>query len=111
MHGSTLSEYWRNKKIPRGLRIQKAPAIGKHDENFVKRWGEILNKCSLDLMLLIINQVSTEASTVKAEIEKKKVDLREKFGANFASIESSIKTTVHQYKDKLLNIKLKKIQA
>ncbi len=28
MHGSTLSEYWRNKNIPRGLRIQKAPTIG-----------------------------------------------------------------------------------
>lgn len=108
MHGSTLSEYWRNKKIPRGLRIQKAPTIGKHDENFIKRLGEILNKCSLDLMLLIINQVSTEASTVKAEIEKKEEDLREKVGTNFSSIESSIKTTVCQYKEKLLSIKLKK---
>ncbi len=108
MHGSTLSEYWRNKKIPRGLRIQKAPTIGKSDENFIKRWGEILNKCSLDLMLLIINQVSTEASTVKAEILKKEEDLREKIGTNFSSIESSIKTTVCQYKEKLLSIKLKK---
>lgn len=108
MHGSTLSEYWRNKKIPRGLRIQKAPTIGKSDENFTKKWGEILNKCSLDLMLLIIDQVSTEAKTVRTEIEKTERELRDKFGPTFGSIESSIKETINGYKEKLLNIKLKK---
>lgn len=98
MHGSTLSEYWRNKKIPRGLRIQKAPTLGKSDENFVKRWGEILNKCSLDLMLLIIDQVSTEAGMVKTEIKKLEDDLKKNRGPSFPSIESSIKETVGNYK-------------
>ncbi len=68
MHGTTLSEYWRNKRIPRGQRIQKAPTMRKSNEDFVKRWGEILNKCSFDLMLLIIEHVSTEASELQKEI-------------------------------------------
>ena len=29
MHGSTLGEYWRNKKIPKRLHIQKTLTIGK----------------------------------------------------------------------------------
>lgn len=59
-------------------------------------------------MLLIIDQVSTEASTVKAEIEKQEVNLREKFGSIFPDLESSIKDNVCKYKEKLLSIKLKK---
>lgn len=43
------------------VRIQKAPTIGKLDEAFIAKWGEILSKCSLDLMLLIIGQGTTEA--------------------------------------------------
>lgn len=60
MHGS--------KKIPRGLRIKKAPMIGKSNMTFVKRWREILNKCLLDFLLLIIEQV-TEAEELISQIE------------------------------------------
>lgn len=61
-------------------------------------------------MLLIIDEVYTEASTVKAEIEKQEENLREKFGPIFPSIESSIKDTVCKYKEKSLSIKLKKFK-
>ncbi len=59
-------------------------------------------------MLLIIDQVSTEASTVKAEIEKQEENLRKTCESTFPSIESSIKDTVSKFKEKLLSIKLKK---
>ena len=108
MHGSTLSEYWRNKKIPRGLRIQKAPTIGKEDETFLKKWGEILNKCSLDLMLLIIEQVATEAKAIKIEIDAQEKLIQEKFSSMYPNIDGSIKDEVAKYKEKLLTIKLKK---
>ena len=94
MHGSTLSEYWRNENIPRGWLIQKAPIIGKldeldeSDENFIKRWGEILNKCSLDLMLLIIKQVSNEAHELKTEIQAQE---EFHFGADFSAIDQALK--------------------
>lgn len=108
MHGSTLSEYWRNKKIPRGLRIQKAPTIGKTNENFVKRWGEILNKCSLDLMLLIIEHVSTEASALKVEIDAQEKLLKDKYNTMYPDIDRTIMDSVGKYKEQLLSIKLKK---
>lgn len=46
------------------------PTTGRSDENFIKWWGELFNKDFFDLMLLIIDQVSMETSTVKAEIMK-----------------------------------------
>lgn len=63
MHGSTLSECWRNKKI------QKAPATSKADRNFVKRWGKFSNPCSPDLMLLIMEQVFNKAQQLQTEIK------------------------------------------
>ncbi len=108
MHGSTLSEYWRNKKIPGGLRIQKAPTIGKSNIDFAKRWGEILNKCSLDLMLLIIEQVTTEAEELKSQIHAHEETMKQKFGDTFKEIEKSMKNIVVKYKEKLQATKIKK---
>lgn len=42
--------------------------IGKSNMTFVKRWREILNKCLLDFLLLIIEQV-TEAEELISQIE------------------------------------------
>ena len=34
LHGSTLSHYWREKRIPRGLRLNKEPALGRDNNEF-----------------------------------------------------------------------------
>lgn len=59
-------------------------------------------------MLLIIDQVATEAKTVKTEIDKQDQLLQEKFQSTYPAINKSIKDEVDYYKDKLLQIKLKK---
>ncbi|KAL7388934.1 hypothetical protein ABVT39_016775 [Epinephelus coioides] len=61
-HAVTLSEYRRQQRIPRGLRINKAPAFGTDDPAFMKRWEQILNKCSLDLEVLLIEKSKAERS-------------------------------------------------
>lgn len=66
-----VSDYWREGRIPRGLRIKKFPSFGLKDPDFRSRWEGILNKCSLDLILLIIecNKREKEATQEKlAEI-------------------------------------------
>lgn len=108
MHSATLSEYWRNKRIPRGLRVQKAPAIGESDDAFMERWESILNKCSLDLMLLTIEQGTTEAQQTKAEIETLENNMKQKFGPDFSTIEQTIKGSVAKYKEELQTMKLSK---
>lgn len=75
LHGSTLSEYWRAGRIPRGLRIQKAPTIGGGDSEFCKKWCEIMNKASLDLTLLVVEFTQRELKKVREEIEETKASI------------------------------------
>nr|XP_055049507.1 uncharacterized protein LOC129434999 [Misgurnus anguillicaudatus] len=108
LHGSTLSEYWRSKRIPQGLRIQKAPTIGKDNEDFNKKWCEILNKCSMDLMLLIIEEVTRQKEDIEKDIVKQETLMKEKLDVDFTHICDSIKHTLKEFEDNLLTIKLKK---
>lgn len=64
LHAASLTDYCKADIIPRGLRIQKGPAMFRSDEQFCSKWMAILNKCAYDLMLLIIeHSMSTVAST------------------------------------------------
>ena len=107
LHGYTLSEYWRNKRIPQGLRIQKAPTIGKESKDFVKKWCEILNKCSMDLMLLIIEEVTKQKEDVRKDIENQETLIREKVG-DITQILDSIKQTLKTFEDGLMTNKIRK---
>ncbi len=69
-HAVTLSDYLRKKIIPRGLRLQKAPAIGLKNSDFCQRWTEILNKCSFDLMALTINELNEQLEKTRAEVKQ-----------------------------------------
>lgn len=90
LHGYTLSEYWRNKCTPQGLHIQEAPSTGKQNEDFNK-WCEILNKCSMDLMLSIIEEVSRQKEDALKDIANHEALMREKLGNDFNHVIDSIK--------------------
>lgn len=77
LHAVTLSDYLRMKKIPRGLRITKKPMYGKDDASFCDRWCEVLNKCSLDLMALTIQETSRQLQTTREEIQSCKQSMTE----------------------------------
>lgn len=69
LHAVTLSDYWRTEIIPRGLRIKKFPSIGNTDDAFKQKWEAVLNKCSLDLILLLIEEAKTHKSGLQEEIK------------------------------------------
>lgn len=75
LHAVTLSDYMRAKRIPRGLRINKGPIMGKDNSNFCDQWTAILNKCSFDLMALTIQEVTANLATVRDEISELKTKL------------------------------------
>lgn len=81
LHGSTLSQYWRNKRIPRGLRIKKIPTLGREDPDFCVKWCDILNRCSLDLMLLVIENQNKRMTSIKQEIAELDTQLKKDFSA------------------------------
>lgn len=108
LHSYTLSEYWRNKRIPQGLRIQKAPTIGKESKDFVQKWCEILNKCSMDLMLLIIEESTKQKADALRDVENHETLIRQKLGDNLTEFNDSIKQTLKSYEDGLMFHKIKK---
>ncbi|XP_052379520.1 uncharacterized protein LOC127931352 [Oncorhynchus keta] len=60
LHIVTLSDYMRQGNIPRGLRWQKEPSLGQRTDDFCEPWCAILNKCSIDLMTLIVDQLKKD---------------------------------------------------
>ena len=74
LHAVSLSDYLRQRRIPRGLRLQKEPMIGKDNDSFCTKWCDIMNKCSFDLMALSIQELSEQLKNTRAEIERIKKD-------------------------------------
>lgn len=70
-----LSDYWREGRIPRGLRIKKFPSFGIEDTDFRSKWEAILNKCSLDLILLIIEHSKKEKEAIQEKLNEIKVQI------------------------------------
>ncbi|XP_052445761.1 uncharacterized protein LOC127987457 [Carassius gibelio] len=75
LHIITLSDYWRQDMIPRGLRLNKFPSFGYDNVDFKDKWEAILNKCSLDLILLLIEEARKQKSVVQSHIEDLKSQL------------------------------------
>lgn len=111
LHGATLSEYVRAKRIPRGLRIQKAPTLGRNDEDFCTKWCEIMNKASLDLMVLIIDYTQKELNKVQAEITEIKTQVQQTIEIDsFKKLEEDLKDSMQQYKEETQKRKLSKLR-
>lgn len=75
LHMVTLSDYWRENMIPRGLRIKKFPSFGYGNTDFKQKWEAILNKCSQDLMLLLIEEAKKQKMETMEQIAKIKEEI------------------------------------
>lgn len=58
--------------IPKGLRLNKFLSFGYDNLEFKDKWEAILNKCSLDLILLLIEEVRKQKSVLQSQIEELK---------------------------------------
>ncbi|OCT86451.1 hypothetical protein XELAEV_18020135mg [Xenopus laevis] len=72
---ATLEKYIAVSRIPRGLRIKKFPMFAKGDTDFISRWNNILTKCSLELMSLIIHHKENTLVSLREEIKDKQKEL------------------------------------
>lgn len=110
-HIITLSDYWREKRIPRGLRIKKFPSFGIEDVTFRDKWEAILNKCSLDLILLIIEQTKKEKEKIQEEINDLRKQISQAYNApQHASTENQLKESLEKFTLELKQYKLKKFK-
>lgn len=58
------------KRTPRSLRIQKAPILERKSEDLCKKFCEILNKVSLDLVVLVIVYTQDNTQRLRTEIQE-----------------------------------------
>ncbi|OCT55765.1 hypothetical protein XELAEV_18004247mg, partial [Xenopus laevis] len=63
-----LAEYYRLKRIPRGLRVHLQPTLFSDNLEYCKKFEGILNKCSLDIITLTIEQIQKELLTVSEQV-------------------------------------------
>ncbi|XP_069468235.1 vomeronasal type-2 receptor 116-like [Ambystoma mexicanum] len=63
------------KQFRLGLRIQLCPTLCKESKSFVKKWEAILNKGSLDLILLTIQELANNLADLNNEIQEIEKDL------------------------------------
>lgn len=110
-HTITLSDYWREKRIPRGLRIKKFPSFGIEDIAFREKWEAILNKCSLDLILLIIEKTKKEREQVQERIrELREETSKVKDDIQTIPFEDKLKESLEKFTMELKQYKLKKFK-
>ncbi|XP_044125048.1 uncharacterized protein LOC122922499 isoform X2 [Bufo gargarizans] len=69
LHCSTLAEYYRTNRIPRGLRSRLRPTLFSDNTEFSTRFENILNKCSFDIILLTIEQLQKSIEDLSKKIE------------------------------------------
>ncbi|OCT60421.1 hypothetical protein XELAEV_18046443mg [Xenopus laevis] len=77
---TTLQNYIKVKRVPRGLRIKKFPAFEVQDKDVMTEWYEALTDCSLKLMGILVTKYQTEQVRLEVEI-------------------SQLETTLSAYKD------------
>lgn len=112
LHAITLSDYWRKEMIPRGLRINKFPSFGKDNLTFKKKWEAILNKCSLDLMLLLIDEAKTQRTDLRHQIETAKQEVFSSIANEHEAdtLQTKLRETINELSNNLKRIKLEKFK-
>ncbi|KAM4052771.1 uncharacterized protein ACNLHF_003938 [Anomaloglossus baeobatrachus] len=66
---TSMENYWDQKIVPRGLRIQIYPTFDLEDDVLIKRWMEAANTCSLEFIKIIIDKNSATLQKLEEEIK------------------------------------------
>ncbi|XP_069486193.1 myosin heavy chain, clone 203-like [Ambystoma mexicanum] len=67
-HGQLMLAYLKAGTIPEGLQIGNIPRVLTNNSKFKCKFSEVSNKCSRDLLILIIDTAEEEADLQKIEI-------------------------------------------
>lgn len=113
LHAFSLIQYCQNLQIPRGLRLQKGSTLFGNNNEFKQKWMAILNKCSLDLMLLVTDESMSENTRISNEI----AEVKNKLKQASTSIEVFSKKKMEELQEGLLvfeqktkDVKIKKLE-
>lgn len=75
LHEITLAEYHKSQLIPRGLRVRIVPTLFAQNEDYKKRFTQIINKCSFDLITLTVEFLQLERLSISKEVNALELQL------------------------------------
>ncbi|XP_044143779.1 uncharacterized protein LOC122933085 [Bufo gargarizans] len=99
LHATTLAEYFKVKRIPRGLRVHLRPTFFPNDPENSRDFEKIINKCSYDLILLTINRIHTAVTELQTQISVTEQQLRDSLTSEeFGKLKESVDTYISTYR-------------
>lgn len=111
LHAVTLAEYFRAKRIPRGLRILLKPTLCRDNPDFITKWRCILNKCSLDLVLLTVEELQKELTKIHTEAEELTNRLKSTLtNDEIKTMLGDLENTLKIHKNEIEKVKVKKFK-
>lgn len=111
LHLSTLVEYIKANRIPRGLRTSLTPNLLTDDNEFVSHWYGMCNQFSQDLMLLTVKHLQERLNLMKVDIEKTEEELANKLTTDKCTEAiRSIESVVSKLKENILKTKTRKFE-
>lgn len=108
IHASSLNDYLKANMIPRGLRIQKGPEMFKSNDTFLQKWKAILNQCSTDLMLLIMEYALQTVEDSSKEITDLESKLQNDNESEFENKMKKIKEEIDALERNMKEFKIRK---
>lgn len=110
LHLSTLAEYLKVKRIPRGLRTTLTPNLLTDDTEYVRKWYGLCNQFSQDLMLLTVQHLQLKLQAIKGDITRIEAELSNSVPPEqYTVISNNIDQIVEKQKENILKVKTRKL--
>lgn len=111
LHASTLMEYMKVQRIPRGLRSPLIPILLKDDTAYCERWQAICNQYSFDLMLLTIKHLHLAIDNVQQEVFKAEQELKKGTSPEeYNELHEALKINIKKMREQILQNKIRKYE-
>ncbi|XP_041433522.1 uncharacterized protein LOC121398378 [Xenopus laevis] len=107
LHLASLAEYAKAHRIPRGLRITLQPALFRDNSEFLQKWRGILNRCSLDLITLTIQQLQTGTRELKQQIHTSEEECKVILDTDNTPLKE-LEAKIEKLQQEILQVKLRK---
>ncbi|CAJ0921367.1 unnamed protein product [Ranitomeya imitator] len=102
LHYVTLAEYHKVQRIPRGLRVSLRPTLFSDKDDFCDKFEAILNKCSLDRILLTVDYLHKEIPAIDIEIGNIEQQLCSTLSHDeFTKIKTQTDKTINEFQSQL----------
>ncbi|XP_056377057.1 uncharacterized protein LOC130273771 [Hyla sarda] len=109
LHLTTLGEYYKNKRIPRGMRSRLRPTVYTESAEFKKRFEEISDRYAFDIILLNLDHLQNELIGVQTRVTELEQSLAKMLsGEEYSTYMEGNKKIMDKFKSEVMDVKKRK---